>query len=114
MDLLGLQNSVTQMQKLLDDQQAKILQLESQTARDVNVIVDKVLAGVMPRVDAAAAEVQGVREAVELMTTTISAAVTEALGVVRRLNGASVTMQLGPEDTMGGVEVPAGAVVTHG
>ena len=64
--------------------------LESKTALDVNQIVDKVIAGVMPRIDKTCA-------AVDTLTLTIGASVQELMTTVQRIDGATVTVKLGPE-----------------
>ena len=64
--------------------------LESKTALDVNQIVDKILAGVMPRIDRTC-------EAVDTLTLTVGASAQELLTTARRIDGATVTVKLGPE-----------------
>lgn len=90
MDILGLQNAVNKLQQTADEQQQKIATLESQVAKDVNQIADKVIAAVMP-------EVEKLRQSFDSLILVVDASVTEALGVVRRINGASVTVKLGAE-----------------
>lgn len=88
MDPLGLQKAIDDLSAKLNEQQDRIAQLETQIAKDVNAIADKVIAAVLP-------EVQGARASVDQMAVVISASVTEALNLAKRLNGA--TLSLGPE-----------------
>ena len=64
--------------------------LESQTARDVNQITDKVLAELKPMV-------QSVVDAANALVVTVDGSVTETLALIRRIDGMKVTVTLAPE-----------------
>lgn len=64
--------------------------LETKAAVDVQAIAAQILTGLQPMV-------QQTTEAVNTMTLTVNAGVMELTGLARRLNGATVTVTLGPE-----------------
>lgn len=95
MDLTGgLAGEVAKLpaefQPVLNALMDHIAQLEAQTAKDVDAIADKVIAGLTPSVNQAVA-------AVNTLTVTASAAVTEIVNTARRINGAKITVDLGPD-----------------
>jgi len=61
----------------------RIAQLEAQTAKDVDAIADKVIAAMVPQAQA--------------LTQTVNAVADQAMTLIRRLDGAQVTVKLGPE-----------------
>ena len=72
--------------KLAGDVQA----LEAKTALDVQAIADKVIAGLSPLVTQAV-------DAVNTVTLTVNASVVEITALARRIDGAKLTVTLGPE-----------------
>ena len=64
--------------------------LEAQSAKDVQAIADKVLAELKPMI-------QSMVDAVNTLTVTGGAAVQETMTTVRRLDGMTVIVKLGPE-----------------
>jgi hypothetical protein len=94
MDILGIQEKLEQMVALLNQQQDRIAQLEAQVSKDLNAVVDKVLAAMLP-------EVQAMRGSVDQAVLVVSASATEAMGLVTRtiarLDGAGITLKLGPD-----------------
>jgi Flp pilus assembly protein TadG len=90
MDLLGVQADLAKAQGALALMADRIAALETQTAKDVNAIADKVIAAVLP-------EVQGARASVDQLAVVVSASVQETLVLVRRIDGAGFTFKLGPE-----------------
>ena len=90
MDILGVQKDIAELKALANQQQDRITTLEGQLAKDVNQVVDKVLAAVLP-------EFEKARQSIDTMTVAIDVSITEALGVIRRLNGAKLKITLGPE-----------------
>lgn len=89
MDLLGVQADLAKAQTSLVAMADRVQALETQAARDVNAIADKVIAAVLP-------EVQGARASVDQLTLVASASVQETLVLVRRIDGAAFTFRLGP------------------
>ena len=88
MDPLNFQKSISDLSAVVNQQQDRLAALEGQVAKDVNAITDKVTAALLP-------ELQGARASIDQMTVVINAAVTEALALARRIDGA--TFKLGPE-----------------
>lgn len=72
-----------EFQPVLTAMMDRIATLEAQGAKDIGAIADKVIAAILP-------EVQGMR-------VEFSAAVQETLVLIRRVNGLTVTVALGPE-----------------
>ncbi|HXE05763.1 MAG TPA: hypothetical protein VN579_07245 [Bryobacteraceae bacterium] len=90
MDLLGVQADIAKTQAALNEAVNRISQLEVQSAKDVNAITDKLIAAVLP-------EVRAARGSIDQLTMTLSASVQEALVTIRRINGATIKFELGPE-----------------
>ena len=92
MDLLGIQADLAKTQAALNQALDRIGQLEAQTAKDVSAIIDGLKSAILPEVAAA-------RQSIDTLTVTASAAVTEELALVRRIDGATVTttIRLSPE-----------------
>lgn len=92
MDPLGLKSSTDELvkaaQALPIEVQSVVLpildrigQLEAQAAKDTNAIADKVIAAVVPQIQA--------------LTETANAVADQAMSLLRRIDGASVTVKLG-------------------
>jgi hypothetical protein len=90
MDLLGVQKDLDQAKKDLADALDRIAILEAQTAKDVSLIAGTILAGVTPLLKSAV-------DAVNTITLTVNATAVELQAIVRRLDGANLTLALGPE-----------------
>lgn len=89
-DLLGVKADIKAAGDVGQDLIARVAALEAQSAKDVNAIADKVIAALTPLVK------EGV-DAVNTLTITSSNAVDQALRLLRRVNGAAITVTLGPE-----------------
>ncbi len=74
------------MEALMD----RVMQAEAQSAKDAAAIADRVLAGLAPMVQQAV-------DGVNTLTLTVDASVQEIVGLARRIDGAKVTIALGPE-----------------
>lgn len=87
MDPLGIQKAMAavpaEVQPLIQYLMDRTDQLEAQTAKDTRAIADKVIAALVPQVQA--------------MTQTVNAVADQAMTLIRRLDGATVTVKLGPE-----------------
>ena len=68
----------------------RVATLESQSAKDVQAIADKVLAELKPMV-------QSVVDAANALVVTVDGSVTETLALIRRIDGMKVTVTLAPE-----------------
>ena len=66
----------------------RIAALEAQSAKDTNAIADKLIAAVLPVIQAAGASV-------DTMTLTVNASATEFLRLAKRIDGAKLV--LGPD-----------------
>lgn len=87
MDPIGLKAAVAalpaEIQPVLGALMDRIDALETQSAKDTQAIADKVLAALIPQLQA--------------ITQSVNAVADQALGVVRRIDGFTITMKLGPE-----------------
>jgi hypothetical protein len=90
MDLLGLQSALDKTNTDLAAALDKITALEVKAATDTQATAQLVLDGLKPLV-------QDAVNAVNTVTLTINASVTEITALARRLNGAEVKLTLGPE-----------------
>ena len=72
-----------EMQPILSALMDRIAALEAQTAKDTEAIADKVIAALVPQLQA--------------LTQTANAVAGEAMAIIRRIDGAAVTVKLGPE-----------------
>lgn len=94
MDILGLQKTVDELTQKVSDLETKAATLatalESKTAADVNALADKILAGLRPMIDK-------VTTSVDTFTITSSNGINEIVSLARRINGAAIRFELGPE-----------------
>ena len=102
MDLLGIQADLAKTEQALNAALDRIAALETQMAKDINSIADKVISALLPEVQASrAALIAGIEKitaSADTLTLTVNASVTEALALARRIDGA--TFKLGPEETL--------------
>jgi hypothetical protein len=90
MDILGIQKDLDTTRAALNQALDRIAQLETQTAKDVDAIASKVIGGLSPLVKEAT-------DAINTVALTVNATATIAQNVIRRLDGATATLKLGPE-----------------
>lgn len=98
MDILGINNKLDELTTRLDRETSNLTAkvgamaaaLETQTAKDVKSITDGLVAAILP-------EVAAVRASIDQAVLVINASVTEVTALVRRIDGAQVTVKLGPE-----------------
>lgn len=79
-----------ELQPILSALLDRITQLETQTSKDVDAVADKIIAALTPIVKQAV-------DAVNTLTVTASSAVGEIVNTARRVNGAKLTIELGPD-----------------
>jgi hypothetical protein len=97
MDILGLQAAIAELQKATTAQSEKIAALEAQVAKDVNAIADKVIAALTPMMSQACASVDALTVTASSAIDEINNSVRDALEVVKRVDGATVIVKLGPK-----------------
>jgi hypothetical protein len=87
MDPIGLKAAVAalpaEIQPILATLLDRIDALEAQTAKDTKAIADEVIAALVPQAQA--------------LTQTVNAVANQAMTLIRRIDGASMTVKLGPE-----------------
>jgi allophanate hydrolase subunit 1 len=90
MDILGLEKLPAEAQPIIKQLLDRVDALEAQSAKDISAIADKVIAGLGPKVDE-------VVTAVNTITLTVNASVVEITALARRIDGAKLKFELGPE-----------------
>ena len=87
MDPIGLKAAVAELpaeiQPVLSALMDRIDALEAKEAADLNALADKVIAALTPQLQA--------------ITQTVNAVADQAMTVIRRVDGAQITVKLGPE-----------------
>jgi hypothetical protein len=89
-DPLALEKALDRIAALESTVAAQAIAIESKTAADASAIAKQVIDGLSPIVKDAV-------EAVNTLTVTGSNAINEALNTVRRLDGLTIAVKLGPE-----------------